>query len=135
MVVELAMQSHDHRIDTCGHPGIVVAGHRHRARGGDGLGDACAAAHEHPLAGAQQRGGRGGRRHHVAGRLDADAVERGDVLADGDRGGVGDEHHPPPGGAQAGDRLDRTWDRRAGEPHDPVQVAQHHVGGVHARRR
>ena len=82
VVVEVAMEPDDDRVDAGVDAGIVVARDGHGPGGRHGLGDARPAADEHPFAGSQQRRGGGRRRHHVAGRIDADARQRGRVLGD-----------------------------------------------------
>ena len=52
-----------------------------------------------------------------------------------DRRVVGDEHDPASRCPQSGDGIDRSGDRHAGQPHDAVEVTEHHVRPFHDGRR
>ena len=89
---------------------------------GDGLADAGAGADHHPLPRLHHGGGHLGGGDEVGGiGRDAEPVEFGLVLGDGQRRVVRDQYDPL-AGPQLGHRLGRPGDRAVGQPHDTIEI-------------
>ena len=89
------------------------------------LHDAGPTDHQRPVARIDESGRSHGRAEHVALGRNTDVGQRGfDVLPTQVRV-VGDEEHSPAGGPEPFDGLGGTGDGMVGQPHHPVEIADH----------